>query len=155
MKYVLIVFILIFSLQAKEKTLEERLAIAKRNSAIAEKKAPAFQENFGKKDRKNIEYLEAKYPKTSSELAIATCRAIKSMDWDVLYSYTVDDLHEELGQSIKRIEKDKAQYKKNFTSITCKIESSKKIGKFQMKYYFDSLGTIEIDFLDGWQVTKF
>lgn len=39
------------SLQAAEKSLEERLAEAKRNSAIAEKKASAFQENFGKDER--------------------------------------------------------------------------------------------------------
>jgi hypothetical protein len=44
-------FLLLGMIQAKEKTLDERLAEARKNSEIFAQKASAFQENFGKDEQ--------------------------------------------------------------------------------------------------------
>lgn len=118
-------------------------------------KAKKFmQEDYGE-----IEKVKAYYPPTSEKLAIASCEAIRSMDWETLYSYTITSYHEKLKKNIERIENNKEEFKKDFAQYSCKIKSSDKIGKLKMKYYFGGLGSVYVEFLpalgNGWQVIRF
>ena len=118
-------------------------------------------EEYIQQDYEKLETVKAYYPPTSEKLAIASCEAIKSMDWDTLYDYTAPSFHDTLKVQIQDIEMKKDEYKKDFETFSCKIESSDYQKNLKVKYHFNGLGAIYVAFLPelkvegGWKVIGF
>ena len=159
-KIILALFILVVSLQAKEKTLEEQVAEALKNSEIFVKKAGQFEKDFAGENGDANEQTELNYckdviyPPTAELFVKYSCKAIQDMNWNELYCFSAKDYLDELQFKVDMIKNNITRHEKKFKAFTCKIKSSKQTDEFweEKEFTLEKMGTIKIDFKGDWKI---
>ena len=161
-KYVIVASIMLIAsfLQAKEKTLEEQLEAARKNSEIFVKKAGAFQESFGKdsvikEGEKKSDYCKGViYPPTAETFVKYACKAFQDMNWDEVYCYSSKEYLDKLMMKVEMLKADINSYQKKSKTFTCKVKSSKQTDAFWevKEFALEKMGTIKIDYIGDWKI---
>jgi len=149
-KVLLLVILLIISLQAKERTVEEALA----NSKIAMQKAGAFQKDLKKQgDVLRPKIVSEKCRNVASIPFASTfteyiCYDMIKGNWNDVYCRTADSYHDELKKDIEYMKASKKEHACEMIYTDDTFDETKEKKVFSLKGF----GKITIDYLDEWKV---